>query len=69
MSTKSIVCIENLINGNLTTAKAQAEKLTATCLYTVAMEYFGMTDRKASAAARYLTEPTQESFQAYCDAT
>lgn len=68
MSTKSIVCIENLINGNLTTAKKQAERLTATCLYETAMRDFGFTPTKAARAAIYLKEPTQESYQAYCDA-
>lgn len=68
MSKKSIVCIKNLVNGNLTTAKKQAERLTATCLFQTAMEDFGFTERRANKAARYLKNPSQETFQAYCDA-
>lgn len=57
--------IENLINGNLTDAKAQAKRHALFDIARAALD-FGMTRNKAIMAAAYLKG--RATFQAYCDA-
>lgn len=58
---------DNLENGNLTDAKAQAKRYSARALYTGFVSV-GMSTKRAEAAATYLKGPTQETYQRYCDA-
>lgn len=61
---------ENLINGNLTTAKKQARRFSHQKLAAYFSDH--MSSAKARAAADYLKprrgECLQSLFQAYCDA-
>ena len=62
--------LDNLVNGNLTTAKKQARRFSHSKLAAFFADY--MTPAKARAAADYLKprrgECLQALFQAYCDA-
>jgi hypothetical protein len=58
--------IENLINGNLSDAKAKARPHGMTTLARVAEESFGLTKEKAIMAAAFLKGHC--TFQSYCDA-
>jgi len=62
--------LNNLINGNLTTAKKQASRFSHSKLAAFFADH--MTPAKARAAADYLKplrgEDRQPLFQAYCDA-
>lgn len=62
--------LDNLINGNLTTAKKQARRFSHSKLAAFFADY--MTPAKARAAADYLKprrgECLQTLFQTYCDA-
>jgi hypothetical protein len=57
----------DLINGNLSDAKKKARSFGAHDICRGFIE-LGWTTGKARAAAIYLKDPDQESFQAYCDA-
>lgn len=59
-------CIQNEINGNQTTARAEARRIAWHTLRAVMLESFGYSDRKATATADYLKG--RGSFQAACDA-
>lgn len=61
-------CIENFINGNLTDAKNQAICLKIQSLYNSMRNYYGWSHEKAYATAQYLKHPSNESFQAACNA-
>lgn len=62
--------LDNLTNGNLTTAKARARRFSHRAIADFFADY--MTSAKARAAADYLKprrgECLQTLFQAYCDA-
>ena len=60
--------IENLINGNLSDAKNQANSMSAGVekIAIHAAENYGFSWRKAKLAAHYLK--TGDGFQSYCDA-
>ena len=58
--------LSNLINGNLTDAKAQAKRHALFDIARAACADFGMTRNKAIMAAAYLKG--RATFQAYCDA-
>jgi hypothetical protein len=57
--------IDNLINGNLTTAKAKAKRRSHHDLRQAYQDATGRSDRTACAAADYLKGSI--SFQEYCD--
>ena len=62
--------LDNLINGNLTTAKAKAKRFSHRAIVAHFSDY--MSTSKARAAADYLKprrgEDRDELFQSYCDA-
>ncbi len=58
---------DNLINGNLKDAKHGAQKFSGAQLARYAMN-IGWTKRKAHAAAYYLKNPSQQSYDQYCQA-
>lgn len=58
--------LDNLINGNLTDAKAQAKRYDLFAIARNAVEYLGYSRNKAIMAAAYLKGRC--TFQAYCDA-
>ena len=58
--------IDNLINGNLTTARQQAKRVSLQRIVSFLQDEYGWTLAKAYAAANYLKTGT--GFQAYCDA-
>lgn len=57
--------IENLINGNLTDARAQAKRYSISYIAAFMRSEYGWSCKKAVAGARYLK--TGKGFQAYCD--
>lgn len=57
----------NLLNGNLLDAKRQALRYSRKALYTGFTE-IGVDEDVANAAAIYLKQPSQATFQAYADA-
>lgn len=59
--------INNLLNGNLATAKAQAKRLSGDAIRSYLAEN-GLSNEKSALAALYLKSPSREAFQAYCDA-
>lgn len=59
--------IENLINGNLTEAKAQAKRYGADNIKDYLLEQ-GWSSLRAFAAAMYLKWPSNASWQRFCDA-
>lgn len=58
----------DLINGNLTDAKRRAKRASFDAIVNHFTESGGYSNEKALRAAAYLKHPSQESFQAYCDA-
>jgi len=58
--------LNNLINGNLTDAKAQAKRYELFQIAKAAIELCGYSRNKAIMAAAYLKGRC--TFQAYCDA-
>jgi hypothetical protein len=58
--------LDNLINGNLTTAKQQAKRRDLFSIAQAARDYLGYSRNKAIMAAAYLKGRC--TFQAYCDA-
>ncbi len=58
----------DLTNGNLTDAKKAARRVSIHSLRMGFVAQAGWSDAKATAAAHYLKGPSQESFQAFCDA-
>ncbi len=58
--------IANLINGNLTDARKQAEKFSQDRIYRCCMEEWEWSESKSHAAAVYLK--TGEGWQRFCDA-
>ena len=62
-----ISLFNNLINGNLDDAKKQARKHTKLGI-TRYMEEMGYSSDKATKAAEYLKNPSNETYQIYCDA-
>jgi hypothetical protein len=65
MPTKTSEIITNLINGNVTDAKAGAKRRTYTELCDVAENECGLNSERAKAAALFLKG--QITFQEYCD--
>jgi hypothetical protein len=59
---------DNLINGNLSTAKKQARRHSAHTLRRFFADECQWSGEKSALAAIYLKDPSNESFQAYCDA-
>ena len=59
--------INNLINGNLKTAREQAKRFSYARIQDYLLE-MGWSSIKASAATAYLKHGGQELFQRYCDA-
>lgn len=59
--------LENLINGNLTDAKKQAQRYDLWTIARFAQDEFGMGRNAAIMTASYLKGRC--TFQAYCDAT
>lgn len=57
----------NLINGNISDAKKQAKRVTATAIGSYLRE-IGWSDYRATCAAHYLKNPTPHNWQKYCDA-
>jgi len=59
--------LEDYINGNLSDAKRRVrkKKYTFRQVYMAARNMF--SEKKAMAVTFYLTEPSQETFQAACD--
>ena len=60
--------IVNLINGNLTDAKNQAKGFTYRQIINGGIYFGGFSRNKALKAAVYLCQPSQYTFQDYCDA-
>ena len=58
--------IDNLINGNCTTARKLAKRFSMVKIVAALQHEYGWTLAKAFTAAAYLK--TGEGFQAYCDA-
>ena len=58
--------IENLINGNISTARKQAKRFRLPDIEAALREEYGWSETKALRAAVFLK--TGEQFQAYCDA-
>lgn len=57
----------NLINGNTADAKTGARRLRAGEIKS-GFIHLGWSSTRALAAAIYLKNPTQDTYQAYCDA-
>jgi hypothetical protein len=69
MNTRQIQRItENLVNGNLTDAKQQAKRVSYAALKLALVSGSGWSESKATAAASYLKNASNETFQQYCDA-
>jgi hypothetical protein len=60
--------IDNYINGNLTTAKKQAKRFKFDDICDYLTGDLGYSLNKAYAVTRYIKNPSQEAFQAACDA-
>jgi hypothetical protein len=66
---KTLSCIDNYINGNLSDAKRQAKRISLPSLQGYMVYNLGWNPEKASAVATYLKHPSPDTFQASCDAT
>jgi hypothetical protein len=58
--------IENLINGNVTTAREQAKGKSGLAIMRALRDDYGWSQDKSEKAAHFLK--TGEGWQAYCDA-
>lgn len=58
--------IENLINGNISTARKQARRWSMVKIIAALQHEYGWTLERAFAAGAFLK--TGDGFQAYCDA-
>jgi uncharacterized protein YjbI with pentapeptide repeats len=60
---------DNLTNGNLTDAKKQAKRVSFVNLQLGFFSALAWSKTKATAAAIYLKNPSQETWQQFCDAS
>lgn len=60
--------VDDLVNGNLSDAKRRAARYSQGALQLGFFFTAGFSKRKATAAAVYLKNPSQDTWQQYCDA-